>query len=203
MVYAYIRVSTDKQTVENQEYEIYKFADDNELIIDKWIKETVSGTKSYKNRKLGTILEQLEEDDIIVVSEISRFGRSLMEVMGILNEFMEKKVKVFSVKEKYELGDNIGSKVLAFAFSLSADIERQMISQRTREALERKKAEGKKLGRPKGRKSAKTKLTGKDNQIKELLKNKVSYRAIGRILGVHPVTVSNYIQKEKLLLAIN
>jgi len=198
MVYAYIRVSTDRQTVENQEYEILRFADTKDFRVNEWIKETVSGTKNHKDRKLGEVIERLKKDDIMIVSEISRLGRSLMEVMGILNVLMEKGVQVYSVKEKYELGDNLNSKVLAFAFSLSAEIERQMISQRTKEALARKRAEGKTLGRPRGSYSKHTKLSGKEEQIKELLKHKVSINAIGRILGVHSVTVSSFIKKNKI-----
>ena len=111
---------------------------------------------------------------------------------------MEKDVKVFTIKEKYELGNNINSKVLAFAFSLSAEIERKMISQRTKEALARKKAEGKKLGRPLGSLSKKTKLSGKEKIIKEYLKNRVSVSAIGRILKVNRMTIANFIKSRKL-----
>src|SRR6266516_2068738 len=105
-----------------------------------------------------------------------------MEVMGILNVLMEKQVKVFTAKEKYELGNNINSKVLAFAFGLSAEIERNLISLRTKEALARKKAEGIILGRPKGRKSDNLKLTGKEEEISTLLNKKISYSGIARIL---------------------
>src|SRR5437773_10021786 len=112
----------------------------------------------------------MQPEDILIVTEISRLGRSLLEVMSILHTLMEKQAKVYTTKERYELGNNINSKVLAFAFSLSAEIERSMISSRTKEALARKKSEGKKLGRPKGRLSTKTKLTGKDEIIKEFLR---------------------------------
>ena len=118
--------------------------------------------------------------------------------MSILHTCMEKEIKVFTVKEKYELGNNINSKVLAFAFSLSADIERQLISQRTKEALARKKSEGKKLGRPKGSLSKETKLSGKEQQIIELLNKKVSYSAIGRIMGVNRLTVSQFVKSRGL-----
>lgn len=121
-----------------------------------------------------------------------------MEVMSILNSLMDREVKVLTVKEKYELGNNINSKVLAFAFSLSAEIERNLIAQRTKEALARKKNEGKKLGRPKGRLSATTKLTGKEEQIKELLAKSVSYSSIGWILGVNRITVTNFAKSRKL-----
>jgi DNA invertase Pin-like site-specific DNA recombinase len=161
MIYGYIRVSTDKQTTENQRFEILKFAHGKKLTIDRWIEETISATKKLSDRKLGRLLETMREEDILIVTELSRLGRSLLEVMSILHTLMERQVKVFTTKERYELGNNISSKVLAFAFSLSAEIERSMISSRTKEALARKRSEGKRLGRPKGKLSSVTKLTAK------------------------------------------
>lgn len=198
MNYAYIRVSTDKQNTENQKFEILKFIDEKKVTIDRWVEETITTKKDLKHRKLAELLKDLSSDDILICSEISRIGRSLMEVMSILHLLMEKDVKVYTVKERYELGNNINSKILAFAFSLAAEIERQMISQRTKEALARKKAEGKKLGRPKGSLSKKTKLTGKEEIIKDLLKNRVSVCAIGRILNVNRMTVSSFIKSRML-----
>ena len=198
MIYAYIRVSTDKQTTENQRFEILKFGDEKRLVVDQWIEETVSGTRRVEERKLGSLLAAMSKDDILIVAELSRLGRSLMEVMSILHALMEKRAKVYTTKERYELGDNINSKVLAFAFSLSAEIERNMIAQRTREALARKKSEGLKLGRPKGSLSKATKLTGKEAVIQEFLKKKVSLSAIARILDVHRVTLTNYVRTRKL-----
>lgn len=150
MIYAYIRISTDRQTVKNQKYEILKFADEKKIQVDQWIEETASGTKMVKDRELGRLLKQMRKDDILIVSELSRIGRSLMEIMHILHDCMEQNIKVFTTKERYELGNNVNSEILAFAFGLSAEIERNMISQRTKEALARKKSEGKRLGRPKG-----------------------------------------------------
>ena len=198
MRYAYIRVSTDKQTTEQQRFEILKFADEKKLAIDHWIEETVSGTKKVQDRKLGILLLQLQAHDVLIVTEISRLGRSLMEVMSFLHTLMEQDVMVYSIKEGYALGNNLNSKVLAFAFSLSAEIERAMISQRTKEALARKRSEGKHLGRPKGSLSKTTKLTGKDAMIKELLAKRVAISAIARILGVHRLTVARYVKTRRL-----
>lgn len=198
MIYAYIRVSSDKQSVENQRFEILKYADAHKLVIDEWVEETVSSKKKLSDRILGTILKKLQASDILLVSELSRLGRNLMEVMSILHTCMERDVKVHTIKEQYELGNNINSKVLAFAFSLSAEIERQLISQRTKEALARKKSEGVKLGRPKGSLSSVTKLTGKEEQIKELLSKDISFAAIGRILGVHRKTVKSFVESRQL-----
>ncbi len=198
MHYAYIRVSTDKQTTETQRFEILKFADQNKLAINQWIEETVSGTRKVQERKLGLLLPSLQPQDVLIVTEISRLGRSLMEVMSFLHTLMEREVTVYTIKEGYTLGNNLNSKVLAFAFSLSAEIERAMISQRTKEALARKRSEGKRLGRPKGSLSKTTKLTGKDAVIKELLAKQVGVSAIARILGVHRLTVTSYIRSRGL-----
>ena len=140
MRYAYIRVSTDKQSTETQRFEILKFADAHKLAIDQWIEETVSGTKKVQDRQLGQLLPTLQAQDVLIVTEISRLGRSLMEVMSFLHQLMERQVTVYTIKEGYTLGNNLNSKVLAFAFSLSAEIERAMISQRTKEALARKRS---------------------------------------------------------------
>ena len=196
MIYGYIRVSTDKQTVENQRFEINQFCKNQEMVVDKWIEETISGAKSVEERRLGKLLKRMKKGDILICSELSRLGRNLLMIMGILNECMNKDIQVWTIKDNYRLGSDINSKVLAFAFGLSAEIERNLISQRTKEALARKRAEGVILGRPKGKKSSKTKLTGQEQKIKELLDKKVSYSAIGRILGVHRLTVSAFVKSK-------
>ena len=129
MIYGYIRVSSDKQTVENQRFEINKFCNKENLHIDGWIEETISGTKNYDKRKLGELLNQVQKDDLIICAELSRLGRNLFMIMEILNICMNKECKVWTIKDNYRLGDDIQSKVLAFAFGLSAEIERNLISQ--------------------------------------------------------------------------
>ena len=197
MVYAYIRVSTDKQTVENQRFEIQKFATTKELVIDKWVSETVSGTKAASDRKLGPLLRKMKKGDTLIISEISRLGRNLMQIMSILNLCMVRETMVLTVKEKYELGNNINSQILAFAFGLSAQIERDLISQRTKEGLARRKAEGKKLGRDFGSKNTKYKLTGKDTQIRQLLDEGRSKAYICRKLKVHKGTLLAHLARMK------
>lgn len=203
MIYGYIRVSTDKQTVENQRYEINQFCDKSVLVVDKWIEETISGSKNVEDRKLGKLLKKMRKEDILICSELSRLGRNLLMIMGILNECMNRDIQVWTIKDNYRLGSDINSKVLAFAFGLSAEIERNLISQRTKEALARKKAEGVILGRPKGRKSSRVKLTGKEKELQMLLDKNVSKSAIGRILGVNRLTVTKFISDGKIKMAIN
>lgn len=198
MIYGYIRVSTDRQTVENQRFEISEFCKKQEISVDKWIEETISGTKEVENRKLGKLLNKMKKEDVLICSELSRLGRSLLMIMGILNQCMQNEVQVWTIKDNYRLGNDISSKVLAFAFGLSAEIERNLISQRTIEALARKRAEGVILGRPLGSKSLKTKLSGKETKIKSLLKNRVSISAISRILKVDRLTVSSFIKNHNL-----
>lgn len=193
MNYGYIRVSSDKQTVENQRFEIAKFAESSDLTIDGWIEETISGTKNYDKRKLGELLNTVEKGDLIICAELSRLGRNLFMIMEILNICMMKECRVWTIKDNYRLGDDIQSKVLAFAFGLSAEIERDLISQRTKEALARKRAEGVILGRPKGSMSAKVKLTGKEALIQGLLDENISQSEIARILKVNRATVKRFI----------
>ena len=150
MVYGYIRVSTDKQSVENQRFEIVRFCKNNKLRIDQWIEETISGTKALDARRLGTLLNNIKQNDLIICSELSRLGRSLFMIMSILSHCLNIGAIIWTIKDGYRLGNDIQSKVMAFAFGLSAEIERNLISQRTKEALARRKAEGKILGRRPG-----------------------------------------------------
>lgn len=184
MIYGYIRVSTDKQSTENQRFEITNFCSKNNITVQKWITETISSTKGLDKRKLGTLLKKVKKDDIVIASELSRLGRNLLQVMSILHHCMSIGCQVWTIKDNYRLGSDIQSKVLAFAFGLSAEIERNLISQRTKEALHRIQAGGKKLGRPNGVKNTTHKLDGKENQIRKLLDKNVSKSRIARIMGV-------------------
>jgi DNA invertase Pin-like site-specific DNA recombinase len=198
MTYGYIRVSTDKQTVDNQRFEIERFCSKNNLKIEQWIEETISGNKSPDKRLLGSLLAEVRKGDLIICSELSRLGRSLFMIMSILNHLMLSDVRIWTIKDNYRLGDNIQSKVLAFAFGLSAEIERELISQRTKEALARKRSEGKILGRPCGKKSARVKLSGCEQDIRALLDRQFSKSAIGRIYGVNRMTVDAFL-KERMI----
>lgn len=193
MIYGYIRVSTDKQNVENQRYEIEKYCEQNHFKVDKWVEEVVSGKKTIENRKLGQLLKRMKRNDIMICAELSRLGRSMMLIMSVLNECMEREIQVWTIKDNYRLGADLPSKVLAFAFGLVAEIERDLISQRTKEALARKKSEGVILGRPKGRLSSKKKLSGHEKEIKLMLQKKTPKTHIARIFKVHRNTLYQFI----------
>ena len=198
MTYGYIRVSSDKQTVENQRFEIQNFAEENGLVIDGWIEETISGTKSYNKRELGKLLKRVKKNDLIICAELSRIGRNLFMIMEILNICMSKECRVWTIKDNYRLGEDIQSKVLAFAFGLSAEIERNLISQRTKEALARKKSEGAVLGRPTGKKSSHKKLSGKENAIRNMLMQGVPKAQIAKKFKVCRTTVTKFIEDNGL-----
>ena len=198
MTYGYIRVSTEKQTVENQRFEILRFAQQQGLTVDGWIEETISGTKNYDKRKLGELLAAVQEGDLILCAELSRLGRSLFMIMEILHLCMQRGCRVWTIKDGYRLGDDIQAKVLAFAFGLSAEIERDLISQRTREALARKKAEGVHLGRPKGALSKRVKLTGKEDAIRILRAEGTSWAQIARLLHVDRSTLVRFAKSRML-----
>lgn len=198
MNYGYIRVSSDKQTVENQRFEITRFAQKNHLDIDGWIEETISGTKNYDKRKLGSLLKMVEKNDLIICSEMSRLGRNLFMIMEILNICMTKECRVWTIKDNYRLGDDIQSKVLAFAFGLSAEIERNLISQRTKEALARKKANGQRLGRPVGRKTApdRYKLAPYNQEINQMLLAGMPHYLIAKHCHVSTGTLARYLKRQ-------
>ena len=196
MIYGYIRVSTDKQTVENQRYEINRFMKKTRRKVDKWIEETISGTVKPENRDLGKLLQTAKKDDVIICSELSRLGRSMFMIMSILNILMDHGIKVYTVKENYRLGDDLPSKVLAFAFSISAEIERALISQRTTEALKRKKSEGVVLGHPKGMKNSHHKLDGKETAVRKMLAEGYTKVLISQQLGVSVSTLYLFLREK-------
>ena len=198
MIYGYIRVSTDKQTVENQRFEICKFLKDTKIQVDEWIEETISGTVSPSKRNLGKLLQKTKKGDYIICSELSRLGRNLFMIMSILNILMERGVIIYTGKERYRLGEDLTSKVLAFAFSISAEIERTLISQRTTEALRRKKAEGVVLGRPRGKKNKNHQLNGCENKIRMMLLEGYPKTLISKQLNVSYSTLYLYMKKHKI-----
>lgn len=196
MIYAYLRVSTDKQDGENQKKGIDEFCKKRGWEIDEYIDdEGKSGTLEPEKRELGKLLAKLKKDDILIAGEISRLGRSLFMIMRILEYCMNNGIKVYTIKDNYELGDNITSKVLAFAFGLSAEIEREMISRRTKEALAKKKAEGVQLGRVKGSHNSYTKLSNKKTYIINELNNGKNKTSLSKELNVDRTTLYRHLKE--------
>ncbi|MDR2003321.1 MAG: recombinase family protein, partial [Prevotella sp.] len=193
MIYGYLRVSSDEQDINSQKQGVVKFAADKGWEIDKYITdEGVSGGKDPNKRNLGPLLKLLNKDDIIIASEISRLGRDLYMVMDILHFCMEKGCIIHTVKDKFTLGNDIQSKVLAFAFGLSAEIERQMIQQRTKEGLRLRMKMGVLLGRPYESKDGfnVTKLADVKEKLIEQYNWGVPLRRLAENFGVNRGTIS-------------
>ena len=194
MVVAYLRVSTEKQFLANQREEILRFAEKNELMIDKWYTETVSGKVSSKERKLAGVLNWMQKGDTLIVTEISRLSRTMLEIMTILNSCIKKNVILYSTKEGYVFQNDINSKVLGFAFGLMAEIERNLISMRTKEALARRKKEGVKLGRRKGTCPAMRVLRENKRRLKRDAQRGVSCSELARQMGVSRTTMFRFLR---------
>ena len=196
MIYGYCRVSTVRQHEENQHFAIERFVSANNLKIDCWVEEKISSSKKLKERKLGKLLSKLQKDDILITTEISRLGRSLLEVMGILQTCLEKECQVWTLKENFRLGSDIQSKVLAFAFGLSAELSKALLQERIKESLARLKANGKKLGRPFAATSKKLKLSKNSKRVKDLLDKGVSKAQIAKAMEVGRTTLRRFISRQ-------
>ena len=204
IVAAYLRVSTDKQTILNQKSEVLNFCRKQDMQVTTWCTETVSGTKKENERQLGTLLKRLQQGDILIITEVSRLSRKMLNIMNIIHQSIEKGITIHSIKEGYKFDTSINSQVLAFAFGLCAEIERTLISQRTREALARRRAAGIKLGRPKGSIST-SKLYEHIDEIFQFRAEGLSFQKIARKYKVSPETVRlfylrNLVKKTKKIL---
>lgn len=194
MVIAYLRVSTSRQHLANQRDEIQRFANSRGIVIDKMYNDVVSGKKNSKERKLGDILKRMKGGDTLIVTEISRLSRTLIDVMNIIHLCIEKEIILHSTKEGYTFENNLNSKILGFAFGLVAEIERNLISARTREALALRKANGMILGRPKGSSPKRKILEENKDELFELMEKGVSYKKIGKKMGVSVCTIDRYLR---------
>lgn len=196
MIYGYLRVSSDEQDVNSQKQGVEQFAKDKGWAIDKYISdEGISGGKDPDKRNLGPLLKLVNKEDVIICSEISRLGRDLYMVMDILHFCMERGCIIYTVKDRFVLGEDIQSKVLAFAFGLSAEIERQMIRQRTREGLRMRMKMGVLLGRPIGRANSDEaqKFGEWKIQLKQMVEWQMSPRQIAAVIGCDRNTVSRLV----------
>ncbi len=197
-IYAYIRVSTEMQNYASQEYEICRYCERHGLIIDEWVTESVSGTVPIERRLLGELLERMEKNDVLLCTELSRLGRNMLMIMAILNICASKGVSIHSIKDRFDLTDSINSKIIAFAFALAAEIERNLISQRTKEALAVKKLEGVRLGRPPGSSKKKVTFCKEYDNIMKMRREGMSITAIARAYGIHRNTLKYYLNDIEL-----
>lgn len=197
-IVGYARVSTMEQDLKNQRYEILNYASKNDLQITSWVEAKVSSRKTTKERLIDTLLEKLKEGDTLIVAELSRLGRSVGQVAIIANTLIESGVKLICIKEGMKLdgSPDIQTKVMLTMFSLFAEIERDLISERTKSGLAKARAEGRLLGRPKG--LGKSTLDGKEEEIKELLRKGVSKASIAKIYEVSWPCVSHFVKSRRL-----
>ena len=198
MIYAYIRVSTAEQSCSSQEYEIRNWAERIGEPVDKWVSEAVSGTVKPEKRKLGSLLRRMRREDMLVCTEISRLGRNLLMIMSILDKCASKDIRIHTIKDNFDLNNNINSKIIAFAFGLAAEIERNLISQRTKEALADRKAAGIKLGRPSGSYKKRDVIQNDLPGILARIEAGESYASIARSYGIHRNTLAGYLKSMEL-----
>ena len=184
MIIGYLRVSTEKQNPENQRDEIRRFAQEKVFQIDCWVVETVSGKIAHKKRKLGRLLRKMNKGDTLIVTEISRLSRSLTEIMAIMGECLDREINIYTTKERYTFDNSINSKVLCFAFGLVAEIERNLISMRTKEALALKRAEGVRLGRRPGSDVKMQVIRDNSARIEAMLASGMTVTKICRKIGI-------------------
>ena len=196
-VIAYVRVSTEMQTLENQEYEILNYCRKAGLTIDRWVSESVSGTVSLEKRALGKVIRKMQRGDLIVCTELSRLGRNMLMVMSILNACSLKGVAIHTIKDGFDLSDSINSKIIAFAFALAAEIERNLISQRTKEALALRKMNGVRLGRPQGSSFQRDIFNRSRDEIIKLLGDGHSIVSIAKKYKLHRNTLRKFLNMKE------
>jgi DNA invertase Pin-like site-specific DNA recombinase len=196
---AYLRVSTVDQDIEKNKFAILHLANEKGLGKVAWIEEHVSGRVSWRKRQLASILDSAQPGDNLIVSELSRLGRSMLECMEILSIASQKKLNIYAVKGNWQLDNSIQSKIIAMAFSMAAEIERDLISQRTKEALAVLKKAGMKLGRPRG--SGKSKLDQYRPEIEGLLKNGSTQKFIANRYGTTEANLSRWMKAHHVFIA--
>jgi DNA invertase Pin-like site-specific DNA recombinase len=192
----YLRVSTFSQELEKNKADILALANDKNLGRVTFVEEIVSGKVSWRDRKLADVLNELKKGDSIIVSELSRLGRSMLECMEILSIATSKEIKIFSIKGNWNLDNSLQSKILAMAFSMASEIERDLISSRTKEALRHRKASGLPMGRPRG--PGKSKLDKYRPEIEALLANGSTQRFVAKRYDTTESNFVNWMKKNKL-----
>ena len=196
---AYIRTSTDKQDLNNQKLEVLEFARKKNLKVDEFVEITISSRKTPKQRRIDDLMQKLVGSDTLIVTELSRLGRSTAEVISLINELIDRNIRIIVIKQNLDiLKQDMNSKIIITLFSLFAELEKDLISLRTKEALSAKKAQGIKLGKPKGT-IQKSKFDKDIDRIKELLKLGLSVRKIAKLLGYNNhISLNTYVNKRKI-----
>lgn len=193
---AYLRVSTDGQDLEKNKFDILQLANSRDLGKVDFVEEKISGKVSWKDRKIKAKLDELQKGDNLIVSELSRLGRSMLDIMEILTFAKDKEINVYTVKGNWTLNGTIESKIVGMVFAMAAEIERDLLSARTKEALRARKAAGIKLGRPKG--PGKSKLDQYKPEIEALLKNGSTQAFIAARYGTTTANLCNWIKMNKI-----
>lgn len=198
-ILAYLRASTDKQETNNQKLEILEFARKNDLKVDDFIELTISSRKSPKQRRIEELTNRLDSADTLIVTELSRLGRSTAEVIALVNALVEKSIRVIILKQNLDIRQHdMNSKIIITLFSLFGELERDLVSSRTKEALSAKKAQGQILGKPKGT-IQRSKFDAHQERIKELLGIGLSVRKIAMVLGYsNHIALNTYINKRQI-----
>lgn len=200
MIVGYVRVSTNKQELKNQRLEILEWGNREKMQIDRWVEANMSSRRSLVDRGIENLVESLETGDLLVVAELSRLGRSLIQVVQVVNDLVAKGVQVVSLKENLNINSgkqDISTKVTVFLFGMLAEIERDLISERTKAGLARAREEGKRLGRPKGT-TGKSKLDPHREEIQGYLDKKISQASIAKLVGCSKNALSNFIRSRGL-----
>lgn len=192
----YLRVSTLDQDLEKNKADILSFANDRDFGKVVFVEEKVSGTKNWKERKIKSVIDSLQKGDRLVVSELSRLGRSMLEIMEILSVAKEKGIYIHAIKGNWSLDGSIQSKIIGMVFAMAAEIERDLISQRTKEALRARQACGVKLGRPKG--PGKSRLDSHRDEIIALLRNGSTKKFVAKRYGCTEGNLLNWVKKNRL-----
>lgn len=192
----YLRVSTKDQDLDKNKTEILHLANDKQLGNVEWVEEKISGTKDWKKRKLGEVVYDLNDGDTIVVSELSRLGRSMLQILEIIEHCRNNGIKIYAVKGGWSLDDSMQSKILSMFLGMASEIERDLISSRTKEALKAKKASGVKLGRPKG--SGSSKLDQYREEIEAMLKCGTRQNYIAQKYDITPAALNQWIKKHAI-----
>ena len=198
-IYIYLRVSTSAQDTQNQLHGIHQYCQERGIQADAVIEDTASGSVAWNSRKVGELLSTADKGDVLLVAEVSRLARSTLQVLEILKFASERQVSIIIVKNGLQFDNSMQSKITATILGLAAEIERDFISMRTREALDKRKATGKQLGRPKGALAKAYKLDCRHAEIERYQKMGINQTAIAKLVDVSRPTLRSWLVRNRLI----